>query len=148
MTQLELQDLTGLSMSKLHNLIRSVGLEVKDLYTEEEASQIAEAAKGSKLRKTRQSDSSGSGNIVVSAQKRTAIGKRVSMEQAVQDGQEANRVYAETYLTVLDHGMGEFTESLTQHLGSLRESLLETEDDADFLSQLLANGCGGSLPKR
>jgi len=68
------------------------------------------------------------------------------MMQAVQDGQEANRVYAQTFLTVLDAGTNEFSGSLTQHLGGMRESLLEVEDDDDFLAQLMANGCGGALP--
>ena len=87
-----------------------------------------------------------SGDIVASTKNRTAIAKRESMAQAVQDGQEANRVYAQTFLTVLDAGTNEFSESLTQHLGGMRESLLEVEDDDDFLAQLMANGCGGALP--
>ena len=88
------------------------------------------------------------GDIVASAQRRTSIAKRESMAQAVQDGQEANRVYAQTFLTVLDAGTNEFSDSLTQHLGGMRESLLEVEDDEDFLAQLMANGCGGALPSQ
>ena len=86
-----------------------------------------------------------SGDIVASAQRRTSIAKRESMAQAVQDGQEANRVYAQTFLTVLDAGTNEFSDSLTEHLGGMRGSLLEVEDDEDFLAQLMANGCGGAL---
>ena len=88
------------------------------------------------------------GDIVASAQKRSAIAKRESMAQAVQDGQEANRVYAQTFLTVLDAGTNEFSDSLTEHLGGMRGSLLEVEDDEDFLAQLMANGCGGALPSQ
>ena len=88
------------------------------------------------------------GDIVASAQRRTSIAKRESMAQAVQDGQEANRVYAQTFLTVLDAGTNEFSESLTEHLGGMRGSLLEVEDDEDFLAQLMANGCGGALPSQ
>ena len=88
------------------------------------------------------------GDIVASAQRRTSIAKRESMAQAVQDGQEANRVYAQTFLTVLDAGTNEFSDSLTEHLGGMRESLLEVEDDEDFLAQLMANGCGGALPSQ
>ena len=88
------------------------------------------------------------GGIVASAQRRTSIAKRESMAQAVQDGQEANRVYAQTFLTVLDAGTNEFSDSLTQHLGGMRESLLEAEGDEDFLAQLMASGCGGALPSQ
>ena len=87
-----------------------------------------------------------SGDIVASTKNRTAIAKRESMAQAVQDGQEANRVYAQTFLTVLDAGTNEFSESLIQHLGGMREELLAVEDDEDFLARLMANGCGGALP--
>ena len=86
------------------------------------------------------------GDIVASAQRRTLVVTRESMAQAVQDGQVANRVYAQTFLTVLDAGTNEFSESLTQHLGGMREELLAVEDDEDFLAQLMANGCGGALP--
>ena len=88
------------------------------------------------------------GDIVASAQRRTSIAKRESMAQAVQDGQEANRVYAQTFLTVLDAGTNEFSNSLTEHLGGMREALLEAKDDEDFLAQLMANGCGGALPSQ
>jgi len=85
------------------------------------------------------------GDITVSAQKRSQIAKREAMSQAVQDAQEANRVYAQTFLTVLDAGTNEFTDSLTQHLGGMRQNLLEVKDDDDFLAQLMSGGCGGAL---
>ena len=86
------------------------------------------------------------GDITVSAEKRSQVSKREAMSQAAQDAQEANRVYAQTYLTVLKAGTEEFTDSLTQHLGDMRQNLLEVEDDDDFLAQLMSGGCGGSLP--
>ena len=86
------------------------------------------------------------GDITVSAEKRSQVSKREAMSQAAQDAQEANRVYAQTYLTVLKAGTEEFTDSLTQHLGGMRQDLLEIEDDDDFLAQLMSGGCGGSLP--
>ena len=91
------------------------------------------------------SNTAGSGSIVHSAQKRSQVSKREAMSQAAQDAQEANRVYAQTFLTVLDAGTNEFTDSLTQHLGGMRQSLLEVEDDEDFLAQLMSGGCGGAL---
>gem|GEM_PF-1246053 len=92
------------------------------------------------------SNTTGSGSIVGSSQKRSQVSKREAMSQAAQDAQEANRVYAQTYLTVLKAGTEEFTDSLTQHLGDMRQNLLEVEDDDDFLAQLMSGGCGGSLP--
>lgn len=135
----------GISSSQFNRLVQMQSLEIKDAYTEEEAQMILKGAQ-SMVKQQRQPSQSNSGSIVASSQKRTQIAKRESMAQAVQDAQESNRVYAETFLTVLNAGTEEFTDSLTQHLGGMRENLLAVEDDADFLSQLMQNGCGGQLP--
>lgn len=142
----ELINSLKLDPTQFNKLANAAGVGIKEEYSESEASQISQQL-GSKLGKRQQGqNNTGSTSIVTSAQKRTTIAKRESMAQAAQDAQEANRVYAQTFLTVLNAGTEEFTTSLTQHLGGMRESLLEVEDDEDFLSQLMAEGCGGALP--
>jgi hypothetical protein len=150
-TKIELQEQTGLSMSALRKAIFAAQLEDKDLYAEDETNLIlqeVERGKSSTVPTKRNAQQSQpSGSIVTTSQQRTALSKRKAVEQAAQDAAIANRAYAETYLTVLNHGAEEFIQSLTQHSDGLRESLSEVEDDADFLAGLIAGGCGGALPE-
>jgi len=143
MLKSELIQRLNLTVSSFNKLVQSIELPVKEEYTSDESQQILSSGSTS-IKKV--SNTTGSGSIVHSAQKRSQIAKREAMSQAAQDAQEANRVYAQTFLTVLDAGTNEFTDSLTQHLGGMRQNLLEVKDDDDFLAQLMSGGCGGSLP--
>ena len=143
MLKSELIQRLNLTVSSFNKLVQSIELPVKDEYTSDESQQILSSGSAS-IKKA--SNTAGSGSIVDSSKKRSQVSKREAMAQAVQDAQEASRIYAQTYLTALNVGTEEFTDSLTQHLGDMRQNLLEVEDDDDFLAQLMSGGCGGSLP--